>query len=131
MNKVAIAAILSLTALQPALADSTSLQGVMNESDEKTLQLYPATLESPRVAPAQMDEQLSSTADAPESLVSQLRWHDEALVALGLKLRVDTSFESLQRETSSTNSMNQDCAFPSTVQNASFGTASSANSSIR
>jgi hypothetical protein len=92
MKKLTIAAVsvLSLTAAQLAFADSARTQADMKQID------------------TQMDEQ-PSCADAPQSLASHLRWHDEALIALGLKLRAATSFESFEGETSWTNSVNHDC----------------------
>ena len=91
MKKLTIALVLSLSALQPALADSTRLQGMMNRADETTRQffMHPANLGAPCVAPVQRGERL--TADDKDSLALRLRWHNEALAALGLKLSAESS----------------------------------------
>ncbi|MGH8729934.1 MAG: hypothetical protein ACREV9_17635 [Burkholderiales bacterium] len=129
MNKLIIAAVLSLAALQPAFADSIRPQGVMNqtavyESTPKFF-LHPARLEWSDASPAQMDERL--TADDEDSLVTRLRWHNQALAALGLKLGAET-FGTFPGETLW---MNQNCTPPSYLdesQSAHVGTVRSATS---
>lgn len=118
MNKLVIAsaAVLSLTALQPVLADSAQPQSVMNQTSvyETTLKfsLHPACLDWTDVAPTRMGEHLSSD-DEPESFASLLQLHDQALGALGLKLSGETLFETFQGEISWMNSANQDFPSPS------------------
>ncbi len=138
MNKLVIAsaAVLSLAALQPALADPARPQSVMNQTGvyETTLKffLHPARLEWTDVAPTRIDEHLSSDHE-PESFASLLQLHNQALGALGLKLSAEALFEAFQGETSWTNSANQDCTSPSLLASAtpSIGTLRSATSCSR
>jgi hypothetical protein len=134
MNKLVIAstAVLSLAALQPALADPAGPQSVMNQTGvyETTLKffLHPARLEWTDVAPTRRGEHLSSD-DEPESFASLLQLHNQALGALGLKLSPQALFETFQGETAWMNSANQDCTSPPCVPGtASIGTVRSATS---
>jgi hypothetical protein len=131
MNKLVIAstALLSLAALQPVLAEPA--RPLMNQTGvyETTPKffLHPARLEWTDVAPTRMGEHLSSDQE-PESFASLLQLHNQALRALGLKLSVETVFETFQGETSWMNSANQDCTSPSLLASAtpSVGTLRSA-----
>jgi len=84
MNQLVIAsaAVLSLAAWQPALADSVRPQSVMNQTGgyETTLKffLHPARLDWTDVAPTRAGEHLSSD-DEPESFASLLQLHNQAL----------------------------------------------------
>ena len=117
MNKLVIAstALLSLTALQPSLADPARPESVMNQTGvyETTLKffLHPARLEWTDVAPTRTGEHLSSD-DEPESFASLLQLHNQALGALGLRLSAEALFETFPGETSWMNSANQDCTSP-------------------
>ena len=134
MNKlvVASAALLSLAALQPVLAEPTRPQSVMNQNAlyETTLRffLHPTCLDWADVASARPGEHLSSDHE-PESFASLLQLHNQALGALGLKLSPEALFETFQGETAWMNSANQDCTSPPCVPGtASIGTVRSATS---